>query len=194
MAVPVCPHRKKVSAGAIQGLTLKMSFLKSSINPGLPLTNSIEETELKTTFGTNMQTALNHDKGRETAARDSLSTNKGQDRHDSITAVKEYSTDDLFLNRKNTPTPKLLSWTTEEKETLPFVRSRHHRGDRVILLILCLMCTAALGLSLLMLLGVLRPPGPPDTKIGKNESPRCLCNFFSLLSEIYQKQPQKSET
>ena len=168
-----------------------MSFLNSSINPELSLTNSIQETELKTTFGSNMQTALNHDEGKETAARDSLNTNEGQDRHDSIRAVKECSTDDLFLNRKTTPSPKVLSWTTEEKETLPFVRSRHPRGDRVILLVLCLMCAAALGLSVLMLLGVLRPHGPPDTKIGKNESARCLCNFFSLLSEIYQKQPQK---
>ena len=170
---------------------VKMSFLNSSINPELSLTNSIEETVLKTTFGSNTQTALNHDKGKETSARDSLNTNEGQDRHDSITAVKECSTDDLFLNRKTTPSPKVLSWTTEEKETLPFVRSRHPRGAKVILLVLCLMCAAALGLSVLMLLGVLRPHGPPDTKIGKNESPRCLCNFFSLLSEIYQKQPQK---
>ncbi|XP_067028699.1 macrophage scavenger receptor types I and II-like [Acropora muricata] len=117
-----------------------------------------------------MQTALNHDKGKETAARDYLNTNEGQDRRDSTTAVKECSTDDLFLNRKTTPSPKVLSWNTEEKETLAFVRSRHPRGDRVILLVLCLMCAAALGLSVLMLLGVLRPHGPPDTKIGSNSS------------------------
>ena len=124
-----------------------MSFLNSRINPELPLTNSIEETELRTTVGKNKQTALNHDMGKETAMKDS----------------------------------KLRFWTTEDKVTLPLVRSRNHRGDRVILLVLCLMCAAALGLSLLMLFCVLRPHIPPETKIGKNESPRCLCNFFPLI-------------
>ena len=109
---------------------------------------------------------------------DSQNTNKCQERLDSSTAVKEYGTDYLLPNRKTAPTPKLLSWTTEEKETLPFVRSQHHRGDRVLLLVLCLMCAAALGLSLLMLFGVVRQP---DAKIGKYESLRCLCNFFPLI-------------
>ena len=145
-----------------------MSFLNCRINPELPLTNSIEETELRTPVGKNKQT-------------DSQNTKKCQERLDSSTAVKEYGTDDMFLNRETTPAPKLRSWTTEDKETLPLVSCRHHRGDRVILLVLCLMCAAALGLSLLMLFGVLRPHCPPDTKIGKNESPRCLCNFFPLI-------------
>ena len=143
--------------------------------------NSIEETELRTTVGKNKQTALNHDMGKETAMTDSQNTNKCQERLDSSTAVKEYGTDDLFLNRKTTPAPKLRSWTTEDKETLLLVSCRHHRGDRGILLVLCLMCAAALGLSLLMLFGVLRSHCPPETKIGKNESPRCLCNFFPLI-------------
>ena len=117
--------------------------------------------------------------GKKTARRDSQNTDECQERIDSTT-VKEYTTDDLLLNRKATPTPKLLSWTTEEKEILPLVRSRHHIGDRVILLALSLMCAVALGLSLLMLFGVLRPHCPPDTKIGKYESPRSLCNLFPL--------------
>ena len=156
-----------------------MSFLNSRINPQLPLTNSIVKPELKITFGKTKQTAFNHDMGKKTARRDSQNTNERQERIDSTT-VKEYTTDDLLLNRKATPTPKLLSWTTEEKETLTLVRSRHHIGDRVILLALSLMCAVALGLSLLMLFGVLRPHCPPDTKIGKCESPRSLCNLFPL--------------
>ena len=148
------------------------------------MTNSIEETELRTTVDNNKQTALNHDMEKDTAMTDSQNTNKCQERLDSSTAVEEYGTDDLFLNRKTIPAPKLRSWTTEDKETLPLVSCRHHRGDRVILLVLCLMCAAALGLSLLMLFGVLRPHCPPETKIGKNESPRCLCNFFPLISKI----------
>ena len=112
---------------------------------------------------------------------DSQNTKKCQERLDSSTAVEEYGTDDLFLNRKTTPAPKLRSWTTEDKETLPLVSCRHHRGDRVILLVLCLMCAAALGLSLLMLFGVLRPHCPPDTKIGKNERAPRLCNFLHLI-------------
>ena len=160
-------------------LTLKMSFLNSHINLQLPLTNSVGETELKTTFRKTKPAALNHDMGKETARRDSQNTNKCQERLNSIT-VKEYSTDDLLLNTKTTPTLKRLSWTTEEKGTLPLVRSRHHRGDRVILLVLRLTCAAALGLSLLMLFGILRPYCPPGTKIGKYESPRSLCNLFPL--------------
>lgn len=105
---------------------------------------------------------------------DSQNTNKCQERLDSSTAVKDYGTDDLFLSRKTTPAPKLLSWTTEDEETLSVLSCRHHRGDKALLLVLCLICAAALGLSLLMLFGVLRPHCPPDTKIGKNESPRCL--------------------
>ena len=165
-------------------LTLIMSFLNSRINPELPLTNSMGEIELKTTFGKNKQTTLNHDMGKEIVMTDTQNTDERQERFDSITAFKEFSTDDLLLNRKTTPTPKLLSCTSdpEEKETLPLVRSRHHRGDRVILLVLCLMCAAALGLSLLMLFGVLRPHCPPDTKIGKNEGPHCLSDFFPLYS------------
>ncbi|XP_074631767.1 uncharacterized protein LOC141890249 [Acropora palmata] len=142
-----------------------MSFLNCRINPELPLTNSIEETELRTTVDNNKQTALNHDMEKDTAMTDSQNTNKCQERLDSSTAVEEYGTDDLFLNRKTIPAPKLRSWTTEDKETLPLVSCRHHRGDRVILLVLCLMCAAALGLSLLMLFGVLRPHCPPETKI-----------------------------
>ncbi|XP_067028758.1 uncharacterized protein [Acropora muricata] len=142
-----------------------MSFLNCRINPELPLTNSNEETELRTPVGENAQTALNHDMGKETAMTDSQNTKKCQERLHSSTAVKEYGTDDLFLNKETTPAPKSRSWTTEDKETLPLVSCRHHRGDRVILLVLCLMCAAALGLSLLMLFGVLRPYCPPDTKI-----------------------------
>ena len=142
------------------------------------MTSSIEETELRTTVDKNKQTALNHDGGKETAITYYRNTNKRQERLDSSTAVKEYGTDDLFLNRKTTPAPKLLSWTTEDEETIPLVSCRHHRGDRVIILVLCLMCAAALGLSLLMLFGVLRQP---DAKIGKYESHRCLCNFFPLI-------------
>ena len=156
-----------------------MSYLKSRINPQLPLTNSIGETEPKTKFGKTKQTALNHEIGKETAMTDSQNTNECQERLDSIT-VKEKSTDDLLLNTKTTPTPKLLSWTTEEKETLSLVSCRHYRGDRATLLVLCLMCAAALGLSLLMLFGVLRPHCPPDTKISKYENARCLCNLFPL--------------
>ena len=155
-----------------------MAFLNSRINPELPLTNSIEDTELRTTVDKNNQTALNHDMGKETAMTDSQNTNKCQERLDSSTAVKEYGTDDLFLNRKTTPAPKPLSRTTEGEETLPLVSCRHHRSDRVLLLVLCLMCAASLGLSLMMLFGVLRQP---DAKIGKYESPRCLCNLFSLI-------------
>ena len=142
--------------------------------------NSIEETELRTTVGKNKQTALSHDMGKETAMTDSQNTKKCQERLDSSTAVKEYGTDDLFLNRETTPAPKLRSWTTEDKETLPLVSCRHHRGDRVLLLVLCLMCAAALGLSLLMLFGVLRPHCPPETKIGKNElEPSLSVQFLS---------------
>ena len=139
-----------------------MSLLNCRINPELPLTNSIEETELRTTVGKNKQTALNHDMGKETAIF--KSTNKCLERLDSSTAVKEYGANDLFLKKKTNPAPKLLSWTTEGEETLPLVSCRHHRGDKALLLVLCLMCAAALGLSLLMLFGVLRQP---DAKIGK---------------------------
>ena len=150
--------------------TLKMSYPKSRINPEVPFTDSIEEPELRTKFPKTKPTALNHNMGKETAMTDSQNTNECHERLDSITADKEYSTDDLLLNIKTTPTPKLLSWTTEDEEILPLVSCRHHRGDRVLLLVLCLMCAAALGLSLLMLFGVLRPHCPPDTKIGKYES------------------------
>ena len=158
----------------------KNVFLKlPRINPQRPLTNSIVKPELMTMFGKTKRTALSHNMGKETARRDSQNTNECQESLDSI-PVKEYSIDDLLLNRKTTPTRKLLSWTTEEKETLPLVRSRHHRGDRVILLVLRLTCAAALGLSLLMLFGVLRPHCPPDTKTVKSESPRSLRNFSPL--------------
>ena len=145
------------------------------------MTSSIEETELRTTVDKNKQTALYHYVGKETAMTDSQNTNKCQERLDSSSAVKDYGTDDLFLSRKTTPAPKLLSWTTEDEETLSVLSCRHHRGDKALLLVLCLICAAALGLSLLMLFGVLRPHCPPDTKIGKNESPRCLhVQFLSL--------------
>ena len=159
-----------------------MSFPTSRIKPQLPLTNSIVKPNLKTTFHETKSTVLKHDMGKKTARRDSRNTKEHQDSFYSNTTVKEYSTYDLkvFLNRKTAPTPKRLSWTTEEKEAFPLVRSQHRRGDRVILLVLCLMCAAALGLSLLMLFGVLRPHCPPDTKIGKNESTRCLCDSFPL--------------
>ncbi|XP_029187418.2 uncharacterized protein LOC114954885 isoform X1 [Acropora millepora] len=149
-----------------------MSFLNSRIKPQLPLTNSIVKPELKTTFHETKPTVLNPDMGKKTARRDFQNTMQHQHSLYSITRVKEYSTDDLkvFVNRKTTPTPKLVSWTTEEKEALPLVRSRNHRGDRVLLLVLCLMCAAALGLSLLMLFGVLRPHCPPDSKIESNTS------------------------
>ena len=111
---------------------------------------------------------------------DSQNTNECQETLENIT-VKEYSTDDLLLTKKTTPRPKLLSWATEEDEAPPLVSCRHHKGNRVLLLVLCLMCTAALGLSLLMLFGVLRPHWQPDRKIGKYESPCCLCNFFPLI-------------
>ena len=153
-------------------LTLKMFHPKSRINPEVPFTDSIEEPELRTKFPKTMPTALTYNMGKEIAMSDSQNTNEGHKRLDFITVDKEYSTDELLLNIKTTP--------TEEKETL--VRSWHPRGDRVILLVLCLMCTAALGLSLLMLFGVLRPHCPPDTKIGKNESTRCLCDSFPLYS------------
>ncbi|XP_044163355.1 uncharacterized protein LOC122947818 [Acropora millepora] len=136
-----------------------MSLLNCRINPELPLMNS---TELRTTVGKNKQTALNHDMGKETAMIDFQSTNKCLGRLDSSTAVKEYGTNDLFLKKKTNPAPKLLSWTTEGEETLPLVSCRHHGGDKALLLVLCLMCAAALGLSLLMLFGVLRQP---DAKI-----------------------------
>jgi len=104
-------------------------------------------------------------------------TNKRQERLDSSgREVNEYNNDDLFLNTKTSSTPKPLS--TEDEETLPLVSCRHHRGDRVLLLVLSLMCAAALGLSLLMLFGVLRQP---NAKMGKYESPRGLCNFFPLI-------------
>ena len=159
-----------------------MSYPKSRISPEVPFTDSIEEPELRTIFPKTKPTALNHNMRKETAMTDSQNTiaNECHERLDSITADKEYSTDDLLLNIKTTPSPKLLSWTTEEKGTFPLVRSWHHRGDRVLLLVLCLMCAAALGLSLLMLFGVLRPHCPPDTKIGKYGSPLCLCNFLPL--------------
>ena len=165
-------------------LTLKMSYLKSRINPELPLTNSTEETTFdknETSLGKCKRTAWNHDMEKKTAMTDSQNTNECHERLDSITA-KEYNTDDLtvFLNRKTTPTLKRLSWTTEEKETLPLVCRRHHTGGRVILLVLCLLCAAALGLSLLMLFGVLRPHCSVHAKIGKYESPHCLCNLFPL--------------
>ena len=169
-----------------------MSFLNSRIKPQLPLTNSIVKPELKTTFHETKPTVLNPDMGKKTARRDFQNSMQHQHSLYSITRVKEYSTDDLtvFVNRKTTPTPKLVSWTTEEKEALPLVRSRNHRGDRVLLLVLCLMCAAALGLSLLMLFGVLRPHCPPDTKIGKNENTRCFCDSFPL----YSLKPQISES
>ena len=162
--------------------TLKMSYPKSRISPEVPFTDSIEEPELRTMFPKTKPTALNHNMGKETAMTDSQNTiaNECHEGLDSITADKEYSTDDLLLNIKTTPSPKLLSWTTEEKRTFPLVRSWHHRGDRVLLLVFCLMCAAALGLSLLMLFGVLKPHCPPDTKIGKYGSPLCLCNFLPL--------------
>jgi len=177
-------HTERRSVGQHLSLALKMSFLNSRIKPQLPLTNSIVKPELKTTFHETKPTVLNPDMGKKTARRDCQNTMQHQHSLYSITRVKEYSTDDLtvFVNRKTTPTPKLVSWTTEEKEPLPLVRSRNHRGDRVILLVLCLMCAAALGLSLLMLFGVLRPHCPPDTKIGKNESTRCFCDSFPLYS------------
>jgi len=165
-------HTERRSVGQHFSLALKMSFLNSRIKPQLPLTNSIVKPELKTTFHETKPTVLNPDMGKKTARRDCQNTMQHQHSLYSITRVKEYSTDDLtvFVNRKTTPTPKLVSWTTEEKEPLPLVRSRNHRGDRVILLVLCLMCAAALGLSLLMLFGVLRPHCPPDTKIESNTS------------------------
>ena len=140
------------------------------------MTNSIEETELRTTVDKNKQTALNHDVGKETAITYYQNTNKRQERLDSSTAVNEYSNDDLFLNRKPFSSPKPLS--TEDEETLPLVTCRHHSGDRVLLLVLCLLGAAALGLSLLMLFGVLRQP---DAKMGKYESPCCLCHLFPLI-------------
>ncbi|XP_067028652.1 uncharacterized protein [Acropora muricata] len=149
-----------------------MSYPKSRISPEVPFTDSFEEPELRTMFPKTKPTALNHNMGKETAMTDSQNTiaNECHERLDSITADKEYSTDDLLLNIKTTPSPKLLSWTTEEKGTFPLVRSWHHRGDRVLLLVLCLMCAATLGLSLLMLFGVLKPYCPPDTKIESNTS------------------------
>ncbi|XP_067028660.1 macrophage scavenger receptor types I and II-like isoform X5 [Acropora muricata] len=146
-----------------------MSYLKSRINPELPLTNSTEETTFEkneTLLGKSKRTAWNHDTEKKTAMIDSQNTNECHERLDSITA-KEYNTDDLtvFLNRKTTPTLKRLSWTTEEK-----VSRRHHTGGRVILLVLCLLSAAALGLSLLMLFGVLRPYCSVDAKIESNTS------------------------
>ncbi|KAK2546998.1 hypothetical protein P5673_033238 [Acropora cervicornis] len=94
-----------------------MSFLNPCINPELPLTNSIEETELRTTVDKNKQTALSNDVGKETAMPHYQNTNKRQERLDSSRAVNEYNNDDLFLNRKTSSTPKPLS--TEDEETLP---------------------------------------------------------------------------
>ena len=170
--------QKKTQRKNYFSLTLKMSFLYPCINPELPLQNSTEDTELRTTVDKNKQTALNHDVGKETAITYYENTNKRQERLDSSTEVNEDSYDDLLPNRKTSPTPKHLSRTTEDEETLPLVSCRHRRGDRVLLLVLCLMRAAALGLSLLMLFGVLRQP---NAKIGKYESLRFLCNFFSLI-------------
>ena len=159
-------------------LTLKMSYLNPCINPELPLTNSIEVTELRTTVDKNKQTPLNHDVEKETAMPYYQNTNNRQESLDSSAVVNKDSYDDLLPNRKTSPTPKPLSRTTEDEETLPLVRSWLHRGDRVLLLVLCLMCAASLGLSLLMLFGVLRQP---NAKMGKYETTRCLCNFFFLI-------------
>lgn len=138
------------------------------------MTNSTEETTFdknETMLGKSKRTAWNHDMEKKTAMTDSQNNNECHERLDSITA-KEYNTDDLtvYLNRKTTPTLKRLSWTTEEKETLPLVSRVHHTGGRVILLVLCLLCAAALGLSLLMLFGVLRPHCSVDAKIESNTS------------------------
>ncbi|XP_068683491.1 uncharacterized protein [Montipora foliosa] len=175
-------------AREVNFVTVTMSFLNARVSPELPSANSVGETELKTSFGMEREKEdYNCDNGKDTAFDDTRDTKECQEGIDCLPAQENhlFNSSGQLLNGKAIQTPKCLSYNPDETAS-PVWRSRSHSSDRVILLVLCLMCAASLVLTLLMLFGAVRtlPDCPCTAKPGSANANQTVDGYAALSKSV----------
>ncbi|XP_068728569.1 uncharacterized protein [Montipora capricornis] len=171
-------------AREVNFVTVTMSFLNARVSPELPSTNSVGETELKTSFGMEREKEdYNCDNGKDTAFDDTRDTKECQEGIDCMPAQENhlFSSSGQLLDGKTIQTPKCLSYNPDETAS-PVWRSR----SRSILLVLCLMCAASLFLTLLMLFGAVRtlPDCPCTAKPGSANANQTVDGYAALSKSV----------
>ena len=143
-----------------------MSFLNGRVSPEPLCLNAVVETELTDSFSHDKGTDFIHDNNNEgmgTSITDYRYVKECQESPqeglDDIPEEHIHFTSDQSqqekLSRPGSQCPKRLSWNIVDAS--PNHQKWYHSCDRVVLLTLCVMSTASVVLTLLMLFGIVGP-------------------------------------